>query len=90
MSILKCRKCLPTNVPDDWTTEKKSEVALLARKMSIVSAIHRFRPVGMDLGDAKNIYMHITREKGFCHHCTTVLVEYEGNCPNCKRLNLDW
>lgn len=90
MSIFECRKCSPVHIPDNWTDEKKSEVASLIRNTSLVSAIQCFRPIKMDLGDAKNIAMHVTQEKGLCHHCRTKLVEYEGRCPKCKRLNLDW
>lgn len=90
MPVFKCRKCLPTNVSDDWTIEKKIETASLIRKTSPIFAIQYFRPIGMNLSDAKNISLHVTQEKGFCHHCKTELVEYEGKCPKCKRLNLDW
>jgi len=91
MSVFECRKCaLPISVPDDWTVEKKVETASLIRKTSLVFAIQHFRPIGMDLTEAKGISLHVTREKGLCHHCKTELVEYEGQCPKCKRLNLDW
>ena len=90
MPVYECRKCLPTNVPDDWTFEKKAETASLIRKTSPIFATQYFRPIGMDLGDAKNISFHVTRKRGCCHGCGKELVEYEGNCPKCKRLNLDW
>lgn len=90
MTIFKCEECYPTNIPDNWTTEKKAEIASLIRKTSPIFAIQYFRPIGMDLGDAKNISLHVTREKGSCHRCKTALIEYESNCPKCKRLNLDW
>lgn len=91
MSAFECRKCVsPINVPDNWTGEKKSEVATLIRKKDSLTVIQNFRPIGMNISEAKGIFLHVTREKGFCHHCKTKLVEYEGKCPNCKRLNLDW
>jgi hypothetical protein len=90
MPTYKCRKCLPTNVPDEWTIEKKAEIADLIRKTSHLSAIQFFRPIGMDLIDAKNISFHVTNKKGHCRGCGKELVEYEGNCTKCKRLNLDW
>jgi Zn finger protein HypA/HybF involved in hydrogenase expression len=90
MPTFECRKCLPTNVPDDWTIEMKAEIASLIRNTSPISAIQYFQPVGMNLTNAKGISLHVTRKKGLCHHCKTELVEYEGNCPKCKRLNLDW
>ncbi len=90
MPFFECRKCFPTNVPDDWTIEKKNEVASLVRNTNPISAIQYFRPIGMLLTDAKAIALHITLEKGYCHQCKTNLVEYEGKCPKCKRLNLDW
>jgi len=86
-----CGKCVPAiNGPDDWTSEKKAEVAALIRTKDSLLVVHYFRPAGMDIGDAKGIFLHVTREKGFCHHCKTALVEYEGKCPKCGRLNLDW
>lgn len=90
MAVYECRKCLPTNVPDDWTNEKKAEVASLIRKRDSLTVIQYFRPIGMNLSDAKGIFLHVTRQKGYCHHCKTALVEYEGKCPRCKRLNFDW
>ena len=90
MPIFECKKCLPTNVPDVWTIEKKNEIAALVRKTSPIFAVQYFRPIGMPLADAKLIALHITLEKGFCHHCKTELAEYEGKCPKCKRLNFDW
>ena len=90
MPSFECRKCSPTNVPNDWTVEKKAEVASLIRKMSLIRAISYFRPIGMELIDAKGIVFHVTLEKGFCRHCKTKLIEYEGKCPKCKRLSLDW
>jgi hypothetical protein len=90
MPVLECEKCLPTNIPDDWTKEKKAEIASLIRKTSRLFAIKYFRPIGMDLGNAKNISLHVTSKKGSCHHCKTNLVEYKDKCPKCKRLNLDW
>ncbi|MEZ5427197.1 MAG: hypothetical protein R2747_13085 [Pyrinomonadaceae bacterium] len=90
MSVFECRKCFPIDVPDDWTDEKKAEVASLTRKTSPIFAIQYFRPIGMDLRQAKGIALHVTRKKGVCHGCTTELIEYEGQCPKCKRLNLDW
>lgn len=89
MTFFECKNCLPINVPDNWTSNKKSEVANLVRKYGKLKAIEFFRPIGMDLGDAKNVSFHITEEKGFCR-CKTKLIEYEGQCPKCKRLNLDW
>lgn len=91
MSIFECRKCaLPITIPDDWTDEKKNEVGTLIRERDSLTVIQYFRPIGMDIGQAKGIFLHVTRKKGFCHHCKTELVEYEGKCPKCKRLNLDW
>lgn len=89
MPVFECRKCLQVNVPGNWTDENKAEVAALTRKTSLVSAIQHFRPIGMNLGDAKNIALHVTKEKGFCR-CKTKLTEYEGQCPKCGRFNLDW
>ena len=89
MAIYECKNCLPTNIPDDWTIEKKSEVAKLVRKYGKIRAVQLFCPVGMAWGDAKNISFHVTEEKRFCR-CKTELVEYEGQCPKCGRLNLDW
>lgn len=90
MSVFECGKCLPVNVPDDWTNEKKAEVATLIRKKDSFTTVQYFRPIGMDLGVAKGIFLHVTREKGFCHRCRKNLIEYEGQCPKCKSLNLDW
>ncbi len=91
MSFFECRKCeSPINVPNDWTNEKKAEIASLIRKTSPLVAIQYFRPIGMNLSDAKGISLHVTREKGQCHRCKTGLVEFEDNCPKCKSLNLDW
>ena len=91
MSVFECRKCtLPISIPEDWTVEKKVETASLIRKTSPIFAIQHFRPIGMDLTEAKDISLHVSTEKGLCHHCKTELVEYEGQCPKCKRLNLDW
>jgi Zn finger protein HypA/HybF involved in hydrogenase expression len=91
MPSFKCRKCYPTNVPDDWTRTKKSEIAKIVREDKFTSSILAMRTKSnLELTDAKNISLHISREKGTCHHCKTNLVEYEGNCPKCKRLNLDW
>ena len=90
MSIFECRKCLPTNVPDDWTVEKKSEGATYMRETNPLSGANRFRSIKMTINDVKGIALHVTTEKGFCHHCKTTLIEYEGQCSKCKRLNLDW
>ena len=91
MPVFECRKCaLPIIIPDDWTVEKKIETANLVRKTSPIFAIQYFRPLAMDLTEAKGIALHVTQEKRFCHHCKTELLEYEGDCPKCKRLNLDW
>lgn len=91
MPIFECRKCvLPITVPDNWSTEKKAEVAELIRKKDSLTIIQKFRPVGMDIGEAKRIFLHVTREKNRCHHCKTRLIEFESNCRKCKRLNLDW
>lgn len=91
MVIYECEKCiLPIIVPDVWTDDKKTEVAAFIRKKDSLTVIQLFRPVGMDIGKAKGIFLHVSRRKGFCHHCKAPLVEYEGKCPKCKRLNLDW
>lgn len=91
MPSFDCRKCAqPINVPENWTSEKKSEIGNLIRKASPIFAIQYYRPIGMDLTVAKGISLHVTREKGFCHRCRKDLIEYEGQCPKCKSLNLDW
>lgn len=91
MAIYKCSKCIPTNVPDEMTLEQKNEVASIVRDLSATMAMQKMRELlKTDLTDVKNITLHITKEKGSCHHCKTELVEYEGNCPKCERLNLDW
>jgi hypothetical protein len=91
MPSFECNKCVsPITVPDNWTNEKKTEVAALIREKDSLTVIQYFRPIGMDISEAKGIFLHVTREKDHCHHCKTNLVEYEGNCPKCKRLNLDW
>ena len=74
MPSFECRKCLPTNVPDGWTNEKKAEVASLIRKMNPIFAIKYFRPIDMSLTNAKGISLHVTLEKGHCHHCKTILL----------------
>ncbi len=90
MPIFECAKCSAVNVPNDWTGEKKSEIASFIRKTSPIFAVQNFHPIEMGLKNAKSIFFHITKVKGHCHHCKTELVEFEGNCPKCKRLNLDW
>ena len=89
MPILECRKCLPIHVPDDWTEDRKLEVAGLVRKFGPLQAIGRFRAPGLDLKQAKGIVLHVSPEKGICR-CQAELSEYEGKCPKCGRLNLDW
>jgi hypothetical protein len=91
MAIFKCRKCIPTNVPDEWTLNEKNIIAALVRKSEPISAMHKMRDLkNLPLIEAKNIALHITLKKGCCHHCRTELSEFEGNCPKCERLNLDW
>jgi hypothetical protein len=89
MSVFECKNCISINVPDNWNTEKKNEVANLVRKFGKLRAIQFFRPIGMDLGDAKNLALHISEQRGTCR-CKTKLTEYEGQCSNCGRLNFDW
>ena len=91
MPSFECIKCYPTNVPDDWTRTKKSEVAKMVRENEVIPSISAMRTNNnLLLTDAKSISYHISREKGFCHHCSSNLIEYEGKCPKCKKLNLDW
>lgn len=90
MALFDCEKCFPIIRNVDWQIEKKIKVASLVRNLNPISAIEYFRPIGMSLTDAKGIALHISAEKGFCHKCKTKLTEYEGKCPKCKSLNLDW
>lgn len=89
MPIYQCSKCIPTNVPDDWTVEKKTEIGSLVRKYGKIQSVFYFKPTSMKLIDAKGIAAHVTLKKGFCI-CETELSENEQQCPKCKRLNLDW
>ena len=89
MPIYECKNCLPIKIPDEWTTDKKSDVADLVRKFGKLRAVQLFIPIEMNLENAKNISFHVSEEKGFCR-CRTTITEYEGQCPKCKRLNLNW
>lgn len=91
MPTYQCRKCIPTNVPDEMTKEQKKAVASIVRDSKTALAMQNLRELlKMELIDAKNIVSHISRKKGHCHGCGKELIEYEGNCLKCKRLNLDW
>ena len=91
MPIYKCSQCIPTNVPNEMTPEQKSYIASLVRKSEPILAMREIKEfLNLPLIDAKNIALHITSTKGYCHRCNNVLVESEGNCPKCNRLNLDW
>lgn len=91
MPVYECRKCIPTNIPNEMTQEQKKVVASIVRDSSTILAMQKMRELlKMDITDTKNISHHITREKGHCHRCRKELTEYEGICPKCKRLNLDW
>ncbi len=89
MPVFKCKNCIPINVPDNWTTEKKIEVANLVRKHGKLKSIMLSDSFGLDLGSAKQISFHVSEKKGICR-CRTELKGYEGQCSNCGRLNLDW
>ena len=91
MPIYKCSKCISTNVPDEITTEQKNHIASLVRSSEPILAMKEIKEfLNLPLVNAKNIALHITITKGKCHRCSNDLVENEGNCPKCKRLNLDW
>lgn len=91
MPIHKCSICIPTNVPDEMTREQKNHIASLVRSSEPILAIHQIKDfLNVPLIDAKNIALHVTSRKGYCHYCNGILVESEGNCPKCNRLNLDW
>jgi len=44
----------------------------------------------MDLREAKALALHITRTKGFCHRCGSVIQGSESVCAGCNSANLDW
>jgi hypothetical protein len=91
MPIYKCSKCIPTSVPDEITIEQKSHVASLVRATEPILAMREIKEyLNLPLIEAKNIALHITTIKGKCHRCNNIFVEYEGNCPKCMILNLDW
>jgi hypothetical protein len=91
MPIYKCSKCIPTNVPDELTMEQKSYVASLVRESEPILVMHEIKDfLKLPLIDAKNIALHVTTVKGHCHRCSNSFSIFEGNCPKCNILNLDW
>jgi Zn finger protein HypA/HybF involved in hydrogenase expression len=87
-----CPKCIsPIIVSDAINSQIKEQVALIIRNGdSRFRGIESLRKIGIDLYEAKGIILHITSNKGECHHCKTKLKKAEENCPKCKRLNFDW
>ena len=91
MALFNCKNCIPTNVPDELSSEEKRVIASFVRNSEPVPAIYKIRELkNLPLIEAKNIVHHITSTKGVCHYCRSKLSEFEGNCPKCERLNLDW
>ena len=85
MAEFNCPKCIsPIVVSDDINNEIKKRVALIIRNSD-----SRFQGIE-PLKEAKGIILHISLQKGKCHHCEAKLKQLEDNCPKCKRLNFDW
>ena len=92
MAEFNCPKCIsPIVVSDDINNEIKKRVASIIRNSdSRFRGIEPLKEVGIGLQEAKGIILHVSLQKGKCHHCKMKLKQLEGDCPKCKRLNFDW
>jgi hypothetical protein len=68
----------------------KAELARVARE-NRPRAIRRVcDELGLPLGDAKSLGLHISRAGDVCVRCKTIVGAGESVCPTCKALNLNW
>lgn len=86
----RCRTRLISPARIDPTLRR--EVALLLRGGDSIGAIRRLREIaGWSLGEAKGVFIHVTREPGKCQRCGTALASGGSVvCGKCRSLNYDW
>jgi hypothetical protein len=92
MADFNCPKCIsPIVVSDKINNEIKEVVASTIRNSGgRFDGVEPLKNIGIGLSEAKGIILHVTSQKGKCHHCTAELLQAEGNCTECGRLNFDW
>jgi hypothetical protein len=84
---VKCRGCKAEidvgAIPDGAA---RREAARLVRNQMPAHAMAVLqRELGLDLGTAKALVLHVTKSPGHCHHCDAPLDSHA-----CGRVNLDW
>jgi hypothetical protein len=93
MEEVHCEKCgFSWRSPTALDKAVQDEVAYLIRNGNRIDAHRRLRTAtGMGLYDAKNVEIHVTRERGRCQQCGSALPP--GGvvaCGRCRSLNYDW
>jgi hypothetical protein len=92
MEAVRCERCGATWLSPALDPAVAHEVAALVHGGQVIAAIRRLREVtGLGLADAKDVELHITRERGKCQRCGAALpAGAVVACARCRSFNYDW
>lgn len=88
-----CRRCAPTVVPNNLSSELRHRVAEVVRsrgsRVEAIIVLHD--EAGLPLNQAKGIAQHLGREAGRCGRCSRAVGPGEAvHCPLCGSLTFHW
>jgi hypothetical protein len=84
----KCRTCVVW--PVSFSASEATAFAEITRRSTSDGARYAVEKFGLDLREAKALAIHVTRTKGVCHRCKSLVIGSESVCTKCRSVNLDW
>lgn len=76
----------------DFSLEHRQHVAqLLTVRGGAIETIKYLREsFNIGIGEAKEIFLHVSRKSNFCHLCDNAIEGFTVICNHCHSLNFNW